>query len=301
MNKENFLANALIINLNNAITQNNQINKTSNITTNNENKSSTSFIAEYFHYILILFLLIHVIYFIYMVIKQNFCKKDILQEVGENSQERRKINEECAICMENIQNETQLICSHSFCAHCLINYGKHTFNMVNILCPMCRQKSKILFANFQRDEQNKEFYDLILSYNHEFTEHNYTSLCFCVDFVKLFFFYFKQISNFNNPRYRGQRACVILFLLVAFVYLIVIYTHNFKDAVEIVEDVFYYCCLIFVVAEYFYRNFRNRTNNEFEIYASNSVENVNDLSNLDANFNNEENNVNNNNRDDIRI
>jgi hypothetical protein len=271
MNKAQIFDNSLTNNFNNS-TEN-------NLFSNTTLEKQTRFIAEYFHYIWIIFLLIHVVFFVYMVIKLNFCKKDLLQEVGENSQERRKINEECAICMENIENEVQLICSHSFCAHCMINYGKHTFNMVNIICPMCRQKSKILIANFERNESNKEFYDLILNYNHEFTQYNYTSLCFCVDFVKLFFFYIKQIANFNNPRYRAQRACVILFLLVVFVYLIVIYMHDLKNTFEIVEDIFYYCCLIFVIAEYFYRNFRNRTNNEFEIYNVNNIEN-NNLSNI---------------------
>ncbi len=299
MNKDNFLLKPLISSSNNSTAKYNWNNSTSNSTSDDENNNSTSFIAEYFHYIWIIFLLIHIIYFIYMLIKQNFYKKDLLQEVAESAQERRKINEECAICMENIQNETQLICSHSFCAHCLINYGKHTFNMVDIQCPMCRQKSKILFANFMRNELNKEFYDLILSYNHQFTQHNYTSLCFCVDFVRLFFFYVKQVLNCNNPRFRVQRCFLITFILAAFIYLIVIYMHNFKDTIEIAEDVIYYCCLIFVVAEYFYRNFRNRTNNEFELYASNSIVNEN-VSNFSVSGNHDV-NINDENRDEIRV
>jgi len=75
--------------------------------------------------------------------------------------------------------------------------------------------------------------------------------------------------------------------------------HNFKDTIEIAEDVIYYCCLIFVVAEYFYRNFRNRTNNEFELYASNSIVNEN-VSNFSVSGNHDV-NINDENRDEIRV
>lgn len=207
-----------------------------------------------------------------MIIKINCFKKKVLQEGEEEEQQRRKINEDCAICIEKIHNEVQLICSHSFCAHCIINYGEHTFNMVDISCPICRGKSKILFANFERDDSNKDYYDKILNYNHEFTENNYTSLCFCVDLIKLFIYYMKQIANFNNPRYNSQRSCFCCLLMLIIIYFIMLFIHDFKNSFEVLEDIFYYICIIIAIAEYFYRNFRRRTNNEFEIYSGNSRE-----------------------------
>jgi len=265
----------ILRNLNNSLFNDNS--------TLNSTSTEKSFITEKFHYIWITFLLIHIVYFFFMVIKLNCFKKDVLQEVDENAQ-RRRINEECPICMDNIRNEVQLICSHSFCASCLLNYGKHTFNMINILCPMCRQQSKLLFANFEREGENKDLYDQILNYNHDFTQNNSTSLCFCIDILRLFIFYIRQIANCDNPRYRGHRACLCLVLLLIFIYLIVLFTHQFKNAFDIVEDVFYYFCLIFVIAEYFYRNFRNRTNSEYELYASESVDDLQ----IESNRNNNE-------------
>ena len=276
--------------------ENNFLNNTvKNITNSTDisDENILNIIFLKFHYIWILFILVHLFYFIFMIIKMNCCKKNLLHEEGE-ANERRRINDECAICIQNITNETQLICNHSFCAPCILNYGKHTFNLVDILCPICRGKSKILFANFERNEENKEYYDQILNYNHEFTQNNFTSLCFCIDFLRLFYYYMKQISNLDNPRYRSQRSCLFLICIIMLIYFILLFSHNFKNLFEIVEEIFYYLIFIFTIAEYFYRNFRQQTNAEYEIYGSNENQSENNNDNISEINNNVNLNVNDN-------
>lgn len=247
---------------------NNTIHK-SNISESNQadiNKHSESTSTDelnlltIIHYLIISLVALHLVYFVYMLIKNNYCKSQ-----SDGQENLRKINDECSICLDTINNEVQLLCSHSYCASCIIDYGKQRWGFVNIQCPICRTESKLMVIQFERNEDNKEQYDMILSYNHEVTAHYSTSLCLCFDIVKFSFFYFRQITNFNNPRYNSHRKIIIMVIIIILLY--VLYPIKFvSDNLEVIEDILSYIFLIMVCSENFYRRFRRETNSEILLH-----------------------------------
>ena len=218
------------------------------------------------HASLIFLVVIHLFYFIFILIKQNLCKKSNVQP--EKPENLRKINDSCSICLEELQCEVQLLCSHSYCAACIISYGKQRYNFADVQCPICRADSKLMFAVFERTDENKELYDQILNYNHEVTSHYPSSFCFCLDMFRLCQYYLRQLTNFSNPRFQRHRKVAILILLAAFIFLIYPFAHKLNSLFEICEDVIFYLFLIVACAEYFYRRIRSQTNSEFEIINS---------------------------------
>ena len=47
----------------------------------------------------------------------------------------------CAICLSEIANANRplrLFCGHVFCAYCISEWFRHTENISNITCPLCR-------------------------------------------------------------------------------------------------------------------------------------------------------------------
>ena len=260
----------------------------------NKTDSTYTILEEYnlltiLHFLLITMVAMHLIYFIYYLIKNNLCfKKSSSQSLQDNL---RKINDECSICLDNILNEVQLLCSHSFCASCIIDYGKQRWEFVNVQCPICRSESKLMFTQFEISEENKGLYDTIVAYNYDVTAAYSTSFCLCFDIFKFSFFYFRQISNFNNPRYRGHRKIIILAIIIFLVY--VVYPEKYiSDHLEIIEDILSYLFLIILCSENFYRRFRMETNNEFLLHESEVIGNVsrieeNSSANVDNNRNGE--------------
>jgi len=119
---------------------------------------------------------LHIIYFTIYLIEHYYDK--ISQQQNE-PQKIRKINDQCSICLEDIQNEVQLICSHSYCAKCIICYLKQTYKASRVRCPLCRSDSKLLFANFERTESSLEQFDFILSFNQLKKIDSSSSCCFC--------------------------------------------------------------------------------------------------------------------------
>jgi len=254
----------------------------------NLNQSDSSIISEeeynligILHYLVIIFVAIHLIYFLYMLIKNNICKKSNPQDPQENL---RKINDECSICLESIRNEVQLLCSHSYCAACIIDYGKQRWGFVNIKCPICRTESKLMVTQFDRNEDNKELYDMILSYNHEVTAAYSTSFCLGFDILKFSFYFFRQITNFSNPRYRTHRKIIILFIIVFLVF--VLYPSKYiSDHLELFEDILSYIFLIMLCSENFYRRIRSETNSEFILHESEiNSRNTSRIEEIEANY-----------------
>jgi hypothetical protein len=241
-----------------------------NTTLSNQTDTSKTSEEEYdlvviLHYVVVTFVALHLIYFLYMLIKNNICKK---RGKPEDQQENlRKINDECSICLESIRNEVQLLCSHSYCAACIIDYGKQRWGFVNIQCPICRTESKLMVTQFERNEENKELYDMILSYNHEITAAYSTSFCLCFDILKFSFFYFRQITNFSNPRYRTHRKIIILLIIIVLVFVLYPATY-ISDHLELFEDILSYIFLILLCSENFYRRIRRETNSEFILHES---------------------------------
>jgi hypothetical protein len=220
-------------------------------------------IITFIHLSITFLVLIHLFYFIFMLIKQNLIKKKVPKELVK-PKNLRKINECCSICLENITHEVQLLCSHSYCGKCLIDYGKQRWNLADIRCPMCRGESKLLFSHFERNEQNKEIYDIVLSYNHHTTCQHPTSFCFSLDLVRFTMFYVKELKKLSNSgiieRKRGFLFVMLLILFLVFYPL----TVKFATYLEFFEDLITYVFLIVLCSEYFYRRFSSQYDNEYE-------------------------------------
>jgi hypothetical protein len=216
-----------------------------------------------FHVSLIMIVLIHLLYFIYMLIQQNLYRKKSTKQPTK-PENLRKINESCTICLDDITHEVQLLCSHSYCGKCLIEYGKQRWNFVDIQCPMCRSESKLIFSQFERNEENKEIYDMVLNYNHEVTSQYPTSFCFCLDMLRFSLFYLRELTNFRNNRFSGRRTGFIIALLLVFFFVLFQLTIKFTTYLEFFEDLITYIFLIVLCSEYFYRTFRSQTNTEYD-------------------------------------
>ena len=238
------------------------------------------------HIIIITIVIVHIIYLILMIIKINFFKnKDDLSEKERNL---KKINEICTICLEHITNEVQLLCSHSFCSTCIILYAKQRFSFINVECPYCRTCSKLMIVKYERTEENSKEYDEIVSYNHEFTSKMKTTFCFCIDTLRFFFFYTRQILDFSNPRYAKERCCLLLIMIIVFIIILYPILGAFNQVLVIIEDIFIYSVLIFMFAEFFYRSFRRRNEQDYENYVENSVNiSQNSSFNIENNQNNQ--------------
>lgn len=229
---------------------------------NSDTKTEELNIFSLVHIILGVLIAVHLIYFIYMLIYQNCCKK--VKTAEESGDGRRKINENCSICLEDLNNEVQLMCSHSFCANCIIAYGKQRFGMHQIACPICRQESKFLFAQFEKTTDNLEAYNQIVDYNHDSSGQYKTSYILIVDACRMSFYYLRQLANTNNPRFARHRAFLILILLISFIFIILPMNWSSSDTLSIIEDLLYYLFLIIYLGARFTRNFRRETNEEFE-------------------------------------
>jgi hypothetical protein len=211
------------------------------------------FTITYIHVLIITLVTLHLVYFIYMLIRQNTLNP---------SQPKKKINETCIICLSDIHEEVQLICSHSYCARCIISYGKLRYDFHNLECPICRRISKLLFCQFERNDENQTTYDEIIKYNYHLTSK--TTLCLSLDLFNLSFYYLRHITNFSNRRYDRHRKAVVVFILMVF--LFIIYPLTYELELEIVEDVIFYLSLIVFLGEFFYRTIRENVNREYATF-----------------------------------
>jgi len=205
------------------------------------------------HLLLTFLVLIHLFYFIYMMILQNLYKKKIPDEI-QKPKGLRKLNDSCSICLEDIRNEVQLLCSHSYCGKCIIEYGKRRWNFVDISCPICRSESKFIFSVFERNEDNKEIYDAVRKYNCEVNSNYPTSFCFCLDVVRLSLHYLKEFKNFSSARYTATNKRFIFFFLLIIFFLFYPLTFKFTSYLELFEDLITYIFLIVLCSEYFNRS-----------------------------------------------
>jgi hypothetical protein len=169
----------------------------------------------------------------------------------------RKINDECSICLEGITNETQLLCSHSFCAMCIYDYYSKKFKGNKVQCPYCRKESTLFVTNFNKNEENKEIYQKIVDYNEAMTNDYKPSWCLCYDIYQFFIFHTKNILNFRNDQYSGQRKCLALLIIIVIVIIIVPITGR-NDLFELLGDVIYYIIMILIIVERFNRRIRDQ-------------------------------------------
>lgn len=231
-----------------------------NITASGPSNISTLESSSTFYLImkilLILFILIHLAYFLFMIIRINYCNKD-----EDEKKKIRKINEECSICLDKIKDEAQLLCSHSYCANCLLYYTKNNdFDNDKIKCPVCRVESKFIIPQFEENEENKELFGEIARYNNKVTSAHKTSFCLCFDFLKFSFLLMKKILNFRNPNYIAHRRilCTVIFIFLFFVVYPLFKNGSKGSTGEIIQDIIMYIFLILIIAEAFYRRIRRQ-------------------------------------------
>jgi hypothetical protein len=97
-------------------------------------------------------------------------------------------NEDCSICTERMKYKVELDCSHSYCSKCIIEYYDRIMRPRNLKCPLCRREVRLINAqNIRRNENNREYYDKIVEYNHKnLNGFNYVRkfiiLVFCIFF-----------------------------------------------------------------------------------------------------------------------
>jgi hypothetical protein len=214
------------------------------------------------HLSLIFFVVIHLLYFIFIMIKQNVLKKK--KVLPQKPETLRKINDSCSICLEDLKHEVQMLCSHSYCAACIIDYGKQRFNFSEIQCPICRADSKLIFASFEKTEENKDFYDQILLYNQEYLSQYPSSFCLILDMYRLCHIYFIHLINFENPRFESHRKWLMFFNFSLLMTAIYSFAHKFDNLIQVVEDFVFYLLIILFCAEYFYKRFSNRNQSNMQ-------------------------------------
>lgn len=216
-------------------------------------------VLAYLHVTLVIFVAVHLIYFIYMLLRHSFARKN--PKNVKKPANIRKINDSCSICLETLVNEAQLVCSHSFCAKCIIEYMNQISNF-DVVCPMCRSESKLIFALFEKNEENKEIYNKILSYNHDSTSNYSTTFCFCLDLWKSLSLHLRHLTDLNNSRYSGHRKGATTVFIVLVFTLFYPMTQEYDNMFEFFEDFFYYIVLLCCLSEYLYKNFSRRFNLE---------------------------------------
>ena len=262
------------------------------------------------HLIIIGVAMIHVLYLIVMIIRLNcFKKKKRSDELG-----LRQINTMCSICMDEIVDEVQLLCSHSYCSKCIITWAKQRFSFVNVSCPLCKSISKLMVIKFELTPENEKDYEEVVKYNHEFTSRWKTSMCLCIDMFRFFTYYTRQILDFDNPRYSDERGCLLFLLTIAFCLIIIPIIGSFNDFMEIIYDLIIYCCLFGGMSESFFQRERNRNQNDLNIISvrsrrdpeapinfvvvnnqNNQINNEINQQNININQDNQQNNQNNQN------
>lgn len=211
------------------------------------------------HLVIIAFAILHLIYLVLMIIKVN-CSKE------KKDAELKKINDSCTICLDNLTDEVQLLCSHSYCARCIVDYAKTRFSFVNVECPYCRSPSRLMVVKFEKTDQNKELYDDITNYNYQLTSTMSTSFCLCIDTFRFFIFYTRQIIDFNNPRFKKQRCVLITLLIIVFIIIFYPVLGSISKVLLIVEDLFIYLFVVCCVSQMFYSSIRRRTNMEQALF-----------------------------------
>lgn len=252
-----------------------------------KNKSEVYSVSRIIQYIILGIAIIHCLYLILMLIKQNCLKKR--NEEGENNN-LKKIHDTCCICMDEIKNEVQLLCSHSYCAGCISEYARQRYSFINVCCPYCRSPSRLMIIKFELNDENRNQYEDILKYNNDFTTNWKTSLCLCIDTLRFFSYYTKQILDFNNARYVQERGCLICMMCLCFC-VIILPVGKLNNWIDIFLDICFYLLLCCSFSELFFRNERRRNQENIQNFEINNsfVSNVN---------NNAENNGNNNNIDE---
>lgn len=285
---QNFLSNNitnLILNDDNSKINYSENNLHNNLTSNQamsniDNLAKSNFTLLFiFNIFALSFVIAHLVYFLTMIIAVYIRNKNI--EKNSEKFNVRKLNNECSICLDNLNDETQLVCSHSFCAACIVDYGKHKFNMMNILCPVCRAETPRLIPQFQRTGDNKAVFDSIKAYNDEGEGRYDTSYILIVDIIKFLKVYIKKLLNTNDHRYNSHRSVIIGLACLSTVAIIAFCIP--QSFTSVLGDMCYYYILIVLV-----RNMFRGQNNNIQQDEPNNFNEENNLENENRSVNNQE-------------
>jgi len=119
-------------------------------------------------------------------LKFKYLKKD--KKNVKIQKEEENINNECAICLENIENEYKLDCNHKFCYECINKLIEDN----KIKCPLCRNYTIIKYF-----EYDMEFFNYIHITDKRFSiyydDKQIDSFNFIFDYCCI-----SEINNFNN-------------------------------------------------------------------------------------------------------
>ncbi|EFX74792.1 hypothetical protein DAPPUDRAFT_56655, partial [Daphnia pulex] len=75
---------------------------------------------------------------------------------GTKIQPRRRYGQQnqCPVCLNDIEYEVETNCGHIFCCRCWLAYRAHGSFLGAVRCPVCRQQVTILFQGFSENELN---------------------------------------------------------------------------------------------------------------------------------------------------
>lgn len=255
--------------------------------------------------VILIILLSHLIYLIFSLIKHNIINKEenllskLLKSTNYtgNKIEITKINDTCTICLDNIINEVLLLCNHAYCANCLIEFRKASYNNSLLVCPYCRKESDVVRIKFNKDitsnSKSNNDYDYLINYNKEYIIEHSVTYILAIDFYRYSLKKVKLFFDFGNLRYGPQRRILALFIILVSLTIII---PSFED--YIIDKFFEMLItgLIGILIKFIIR--REIVNNELqEVF--NTTENTTNNVNINGNINdNEESNTNTNTIDD---
>jgi hypothetical protein len=118
-----------------------------------------------------------------------YCCRTSVRRPSINRPEERFDDEECCLCLDEIQYEAQASCGHLYCsefysAYCILAVWDHSHSRLS--CPLCRQHISTLFPNFEDDEEESSQAMLAISrYNYYYSEEERTVTFNTVDTTHL--------------------------------------------------------------------------------------------------------------------
>jgi len=128
------------------------------------------------------------------------------------------ITDECPMCLEQMKNEVEIRCGHSFCAKCMADYIRAHPSSV-LTCPMCRSSFLSIFINYELDAEKPTSNDqtTIKEYNLLYGGEQKSFCNILRDFPMLMKVYAKHCCN------RGmlcKSCCILTIIVLCAIYII---------------------------------------------------------------------------------
>ncbi len=187
------------------------------------NRYCIAFVLDSFLFVVSL----HLLYFIIRNLKNiekhrkvNMIISDVIN---------KKINETCSICLDFIQSETKLLCGHSFCGYCILEY-KLKQRRKKIICPNCRSKSPVLIITFNA-ENNPELFSRLTEANNHMKEFESKILLF-----KLINYLLRCCDGSSTIQIKAVLICFSIFWVLVLMGLRML---GRKDLAEIAIEILY--------------------------------------------------------------